>query len=105
MAVAFGADVTGTWKFTVETDQGSGNPTFIFKQEGEKLTGKYSGLLGEADVLGAVKGDRIEFQFKADLGGQVVEVKYSGTIVSPTSMKGKAEFAGLGSGAWTAEKQ
>jgi len=33
---AQGTNVTGTWAFTVTTDQGSGNPTLTFKQEGEK---------------------------------------------------------------------
>src|SRR5262245_13559096 len=54
-------DVTGAWNVTVETDAGSGNPSFNFKQEGEKLTGKYKGLLGEFDLTGTVKGDKIEF--------------------------------------------
>src|SRR5262249_50860484 len=36
-------DVTGAWSLTVETEAGSGNPSFNFKQEGEKLTGKYKG--------------------------------------------------------------
>jgi hypothetical protein len=104
-AAALGADVTGTWKFTVETSQGSGNPTFTFKQDGEKIAGTYSGLFGEANVAGTVKGDRIEFHFKLDMDGQVIEVKYTGTIVSSTSMKGTAEIADLGSATWTAEKQ
>jgi hypothetical protein len=26
---AFAADVTGTWQFNVETDAGSGTPTFV----------------------------------------------------------------------------
>ena len=46
------ADVTGTWDFSVDLDAGSGNPTFTFKQSGEKLTGHYSGALGEADLAG-----------------------------------------------------
>src|SRR5678816_27545 len=52
-------DVTGTWDFQVETPQGSGTPVFTFKQEGEKLTGQYKGLLGEAALTGTVKGNEI----------------------------------------------
>jgi hypothetical protein len=50
---AFAADVSGTWSFNVDTDAGSGTPTFVLKQSGEELTGTYSGALGEAKVKGA----------------------------------------------------
>lgn len=51
------ADISGTWTFTVHTDGGDAHPTFIFKQEGEKLTGTYSGPMGEAKVTGTLKGN------------------------------------------------
>jgi len=96
-------DVTGAWSVTVETEAGSGNPSFTFKQEGEKLTGKYKGLLGEADLTGTVKGDKIEFSFK--VSGQVEGViNYAGTTDGKT-MKGKVSLAGLGEGTFTGKKQ
>jgi hypothetical protein len=48
-------NVTGSWVFEVETGQGNGSPSFTFKQEGEKLTGRYKGTFGEADLSGTVK--------------------------------------------------
>jgi hypothetical protein len=96
-------DVTGAWNVTVETDAGSGNPSFTFKQEGEKLTGRYKGLLGEFDLTGTVKGDKIEFSFKAT--GQVEGVvTYSGATDGKT-MKGKVSLAGLGEGTFSGKKQ
>jgi len=96
-------DVTGSWNVEVQTEGGSGNPAFTFKQEGEKLTGKYKGLLGEADLTGSVKGDKIEFSFK--VSGQVEGVvSYSGTTDGKT-MKGKLSLAGLGEGTFTGKKQ
>jgi len=96
-------DVTGAWSVTVETEGGSGNPSFTFKQEGEKLTGKYKGLFGEFDVTGSVKGDKIEFSFKAT--GQVEGViTYAGTTDGKT-MKGKVNLAGIGEGTFTGKKQ
>jgi len=105
VTLAFAADVTGTWNFTVETPAGTGNPTFVFKQDGEKLTGTYTGMLGKADVTGTVKGDKIEFQFEASFEGQKFTVRYIGTVESPTQMKGTARFADMGEGAWTATKK
>jgi len=96
-------DVSGAWSVTVETEAGSGNPSFTFKQEGEKLIGKYKGLLGEFDLTGTVKGDKIEFSFKAT--GQVEGVvNYAGTTDGKT-MKGKVALAGLGEGTFTGKKQ
>jgi hypothetical protein len=96
-------DLTGAWSVTVETDGGSGNPSFTFKQEGEKLTGKYKGLLGEFDLTGTVKGDKVDFSFKAT--GQVEGVvTYAGTTDGKT-MKGKVSLAGLGEGTFSGKKQ
>jgi hypothetical protein len=102
---AWSADISGTWNFSVETDQGSGNPTFVLKQEGEKLTGAYTGLLGQANIAGSVKGDQVVIQFVVDAGGQTAKVVYSGVIEAPTRMKGKVQFGDLGSGTWTATKK
>ena len=96
-------DVTGSWNVTVETEAGSGNPSFTFKQEGEKLTGKYKGAFGEADLTGTVKGDKIEFSFK--VSGQLEgTITYTGTTDGKT-MKGKLSLAGLGEGTFTGKKQ
>ena len=54
-------DVTGKWAFSVETSAGAGSPTFTFKQDGEKLTGHYTGTFGEAEVTGTIKGADITF--------------------------------------------
>ena len=43
-------DLTGEWIFEVQTDQGSGSPTIILKQDGDKLTGRYKGQLGDSDI-------------------------------------------------------
>jgi len=96
-------DVTGAWTLTVETDAGSGNPSFTFKQEGEKLSGRYKGLLGEFDLNGTVKGDKIEFSIKVT--GQVEGVvTYAGTTDGKT-MKGKVSLAGMGEGTFSGKKQ
>ena len=49
-------NVTGAWLFDVQTSAGSGTPTMTFKQDGEKLTGQYSGQLGEAPLTGTRQG-------------------------------------------------
>jgi hypothetical protein len=103
--VSYAEDISGKWTFNVETDAGSGAPTFVFKQAGEKLTGTYTGTFGTAELTGTVKGDVIEFSFEASLGDQKGKVVYTGKIEAPDKMKGAVELAGLGKGTWTGAKQ
>ena len=98
-------DVTGKWAFAVETSAGSGTPTITLKQDGEKLTGHYSGQLGEADLTGSVKGQDVSFKFTVDVQGNVLECTYTGTAENKDAMKGKVSIAGLGDGTFTAKKQ
>ena len=101
----WGADVSGSWDAQVETSGGSGAPSFVLKQEGEKLTGSYSGALGQAQLTGTVKGDAIEFSFEVSPAGDKAKVIYKGTIKSPASMGGTVAIEGLGEGTWTATKR
>ena len=98
-------DVTGKWAFAVETGAGSGTPVMTFKQEGEKLTGHYSGQLGEAELTGSVKGQNIEWKFSVDAQGQTLNAVYTGTVDGKDSMKGKVDLVGLGEGTFTAKRQ
>ena len=106
VAATQGVNVTGKWSFTVETGQGSGNPTLTFKQDGEKLTGHYSSqTLGEADFTGTVKGNAIQFTFNANAQGTEIDVAYAGTVDGNT-MKGTVNMAGGQlSGTFSGKKQ
>jgi hypothetical protein len=97
-------DVTGKWAFTVETSAGAGAPTFTFKQDGEKLTGHYTGTFGEADLTGTVKGADITFAFTVDAQGTALKETYTGTVDKDT-MKGTLVIEGVGEGTFTAKRQ
>jgi len=103
--VAAGHDISGAWTFNVDTAAGSGTPSFAFTQDGEKLTGTYSGLFGKADLTGTVKDGQIDFKFNFSYQGQSGVAHYTGTITSATEMKGKVEFGDIGDGTWTGTKQ
>ena len=103
-AFAQAVNVTGDWAFNVTTDQGAGTPTLTFKQDGEKLTGKYNGQLGAADLTGTVKGTAIHFTFTLDVQGQQAPVTYDGTIDKNT-MKGTMDTGGMVNGTFTGTKK
>jgi len=69
-------DMTGKWEVTVITPRGPGNPDFNLKQDGNRLTGDYKGLFGEASVRGSVEGKKFVIRFS--LGG--VTSVYTGRV-------------------------
>lgn len=102
-AKAVSIDVSGTWAVSVETGQGSGSPTLTLKQEGDRLTGQYQGMLGEAPLSGTLNGSQIEFSFK--VSGQLEgTISYKGTT-DGKSMQGKVSLAGIGEGTFNGKKK
>ena len=105
-SVAAAADVTGAWQFTVETSQGTSSPIVVLQQKGEDLSGSFTSQVpGEVKTVGAVKGNAVEFGFTEEAGGLPIQVSYTGTIESPTSMEGTATYEGSGYKAtWSAAR-
>ena len=90
------ADVAGEWALTVETDQGTTTPSVMLEQNGSELTGHYSSeSLGEADVKGSVSGNDVTFSLSADLGGQSIEVTYTGTVQDDGTLSGQIDLGGV----------
>lgn len=96
--------VDGTWNLQIQTDQGTGTPSFTFTQDGEKLAGQYKGMFGEAPVTGSVKGGEIKFSVKVSGQGQEFVINYSGTVSGDT-MKGTVKFGDQGEASFTGKKQ
>ncbi len=94
------ADVTGKWACEVQSDAGSGTPQFVFEQSGDKLKGKYSGQLGEADVEGTVNGSTVKWSFAT----QGYAIVYEGKL-EEAQLKGKVDLAGQATGTFSCRKQ
>ena len=97
-------DVTGTWALEVVTGAGTGSPTITLKQDGEKLSGQYSGQLGEAPLTGTLKGTDITFSFTVTVEGNSGSIIYTGTVDKDT-MKGTVTLGELGDGTFTGKKK
>lgn len=81
MAPAFGADVTGKWTASFETQIGTQNYTYDFKVDGGKLTGTAKSQNGESQLAeGVVAGDDISFVETLDFQGQALRIVYKGKI-------------------------
>jgi hypothetical protein len=109
---AAAADVSGTWKATADMGGQPMERTFVFKQEGAKLTGETtSSMMGKSAITdGKVEGDTITFTIKADMQGQAMTLTYKGKVVSATQLKFSVDTGagGMGGGQaieWDAKKQ
>src|SRR5260370_331984 len=71
------ANIAGTWLFSVDLENdGHGDPTFVFKQDGDKLKGTYDGPLGQQDVIGSVTMNKAVFGFQVSQDGETVKATY-----------------------------
>ena len=97
-------DISGGWTFEVTTAAGSGSPVVTFNQSGEKLTGQYSGQLGEAPITGTLKGSELTFSFDVTVQDTKLHVVYSGTATRD-ALKGTLTLGELGEGTFTAHRK
>ncbi len=101
-SVLAAVDLTGTWNCKVVLGEQSGTPTFVLKQQGEKLTGTYSGALGDAPVTGTVKGSDVTIDFEAS-GAQI---HYAGKVDKDgKKIEGTCDYGGQASGTFVATKK
>ena len=78
-AVGAGGTLTGPWKVVLESPMGQLERSLKFKQDGEKLTGTFTGQLGEAEIKeGQVKGAEFSFLVAVERDGQSMSFKYKG---------------------------
>ena len=94
---ALAADITGNW--TGSSDQFT--LKFVFKQDGETLTGNVIGPQGDPLPIseGKVQGDKVSFTVKVDMGGNSMKITHEGTIKGDeisltTKVEGGGDFGG-----------
>jgi hypothetical protein len=107
---ASAADISGNWKATAEGPNGAMERTFIFKVDGNKVTGEStSSMMGKSTITdGKVEGDTVTFTLSGKFGDQEVKLNYKGKI-NGNEITFTSEMAGGGGGGapiqWVAKKQ
>jgi len=76
-------DVTGKWTSDFDTQIGVQKYTYTFQVKGSELTGTAASELGTTVIKnGKVDGDTISFMEPLDFMGMLLEITYTGKIVS-----------------------
>jgi hypothetical protein len=99
------AALTGTWIMSMEIENmGPATVELAFKQEGEKITGTYTGRYGTFPLEGALKERAIEFTvlLRTDAGDSYMY--FAGEMAEDgKSLWGTGEIEGLGGVSWSAK--
>jgi hypothetical protein len=94
-------NISGTWTVKLDYQGQGGTATLVLKQDGENLTGEYSGARGEADITGTVKGRDVDFQFET----VTALIYYHGKVSSDgTKIEGTYDYSGNTSGTFIATR-
>jgi len=76
-------DVTGKWTADFDTQIGVQKYTYTFQVKGSELTGTAASELGTTVIKnGKVDGDTVSFMEPLDFMGMLLEISYTGKIVS-----------------------
>lgn len=98
--------VTGKWTMTLEMSMGTGTPTLDLKQDGEKITGTYTGRYGTFQLEGTLKERAIQFSFTMVAEGESVLMSFTGQVAEDgQTMKGNAVIGELGDATWSAKRE
>lgn len=95
---ASAADISGNWKGTAETQNGTVERTFTFKVDGQKLSGETSSNMFGKSLIedGKVDGDNVSFSLTVKIGGDEGKVNYKGKVVDADTIKFQVEVAAVG---------
>lgn len=106
LAAIVTVDLSGTWSFSVVTENGTGTPTVTLKHEGAKLTGTYSStMMGLRALEGSVKGDSLRFVLSNGGNADAPALTFIGAAVDKDYLKGIVDFGGMGSATFTAVRK
>ena len=107
-ALASASDLTGTWKFLVDLNNGAhGEPVFVLKRASGQLTGVYQGPFGTQKRTGNIQGDTATLEMTASALGGTLRLSYTAKVEGPDKMSGvmTRNISGQSTpGKWTATR-
>ena len=102
-AAAQTTSVAGSWDGSMNTPGGSVGVTFMFKVDGEKVTGTVKRASGELPLQGTIKGSDINFSYTVNYNGNDITLTFTGKVTGDT-MNGNVSFGGQADDQWSAKR-
>ncbi|MBK8304204.1 MAG: hypothetical protein IPK98_12655 [Chloracidobacterium sp.] len=96
--------VAGEWDGAFNTPGGARPVKFIFKVDGEKLSGTAKRTSGDVPLTGTIKGNVITFAYTVNYNDNALTLSFGGTVTGD-NMSGTVSFGESGEGAdWSAKR-
>ncbi|HRI05042.1 MAG TPA: hypothetical protein PLL77_15000 [Pyrinomonadaceae bacterium] len=96
--------VAGEWDGAFNTPGGPRPVKFIFKVDGEKLSGTAKRTSGDVPLTGTIKGNVITFSYTVSYNDNPLTLSFGGTV-NGDIMSGTVSFGESGEGAdWSAKR-
>jgi hypothetical protein len=102
-----GSDSVGTWKVQYKSDAGVVNGTLKLARDGEKLSGTWSGDMGnDLPLQGTWRDGYVDFTFSCTWGKDTSQsIAHLAGWIDGDSAQGRMEVVGRADGPWTAARQ
>ncbi|GAB1258875.1 hypothetical protein [Aurantivibrio plasticivorans] len=98
------ADMSGKWLIKVDSPQASTDPVFELTQDGDKLSGTYTGGMGQSPVEGSIEDGKFTLNIAVDFQGQGFTITYSGQQ-DGDAISGDMDLGGMGGAPFTGSRQ
>ena len=99
------ADMSGKWALTVQTPQGTGNPSLELVESNGQISGTYTGQMGSMPVTGTVENNAFKISYNVEAQGMALTIEYNGTLTDDNTIEGKMKLGEFGEGDFTGKKQ
>jgi hypothetical protein len=99
-----GGDLTGDWDVTITSPLGTNTVQATFQHNGEKLGGVFKSARGHLPFEGSVTGKEVKLLYTIQYEGNPMVITMTGTAEG-NSIKGPADFGGLATGDWSAQRK
>src|SRR5262245_12323224 len=86
------AGVAGKWIRSVETQNGTMNPTLDLKVDGKKLTGTITGPQGDAPLTGGLADNKLTFSINVQTNSGDMKIDFAGTLKADGTLGGTMAF-------------
>jgi hypothetical protein len=96
---------SGEWDFTFKTPNGDVQATATINQDGGKLSGTLSSVMGQAPFTGTLEGTLLRVTSNLITPRGTLPMTMKGDIAGDAIANGKAKIKGVGKMKWTAKRR
>ena len=95
--------MAGSWALKITSPQGTLTPLMTLVQDGNRLSGTYKGMNGEAPIAGTLTGNAFDLPVKVQSADVALVIEYKGEVSGDT-LTGKVMMGQFGEASFTGSR-